>query len=269
MSDLSPDAFETIQWSFDDETGIGGIMLDRPDVLNAISLQMRDELKTAFECFRRIDDEGPGVDVRVVVIEGRGDRSFCVGSDINEINRHEPGNFTLGEVYDLPQEFDAPVVAKIDGYCIGGGLELALACDFRFASEESQLGFPEIHLGIIPGGGGTQRLAQLVGPCETLRLLVTGEFISGSEATSLGMVNEAEPAEDLDHRVTTFTETIAGNAPLAVRAAKDVMTMYEELDFHAGRRYERRASLSLRETVDHAEGVEAWESDEDPEFVGR
>jgi enoyl-CoA hydratase/carnithine racemase len=269
MSDGSSDTFETIQWSFDDETGIGRIVLDRPDVLNALSLQMRDELEAAFERFRRIDDDGPGVDVRVVVIKGAGDRSFCVGSDINEIDRHEPGKFTLGEVYDLPAEFGSPVVAKIDGYCIGGGLELALACDFRFASEGSQLGFPEIHLGIIPGGGGTQRLAQLIGPCETLRLLVTGEFVSGSEAAALGVVNKAPAGEDLDDAVAAFTETVAGNAPLAVRAAKDVMTTYNELDFHAGRRYERRASLSLRKTEDHAEGVDAWDDDRDPEFVGR
>lgn len=263
------DTFKTIQWSFDEETGIGRVVLDRPDVLNALSLQMRDELEAAFERFRRIDDEGPGVDVRVVVVEGTGNRSFCVGSDISEINRHEPGKFTLGEVYDIPEEFGAPVVAKIDGYCIGGGLELALACDFRFASEQSQLGFPEINLGIIPGGGGTQRLAQLIGPGETLQLLVTGEFISGSEAAALGVVNEAPSDDDLDEVVEAFTETVASKAPLAVRAAKDVMMMFDELDFHAGRRYERRASLSLRETEDHAEGVDAWDTDSDPEFVGR
>lgn len=259
--------FETIRWSFDQELKVGTITLDRPDSLNALSKQLRDEYAT---CFRKLRNQiDNGCDLRAVIIEGAEKRAFSVGADVNESHEIPAGVSKPGGEYELAEEFPLPVIAKIDGYCLGGGLEMALSCDFRFASERSTLGQPEVDLGIIPGGGGTQRLAQLAGPSRAKQLCMTGERISAKEAERDRIVNECVPATELNDRVVEFAKTIAEKPPLAVRAVKDVVNASFMDDREIGRLYEHRTSRSLRYTDDHKEGVRAFREDIDPEWMGQ
>lgn len=269
---MAPDSFDTIRWSFDDASGIGTIVLDRPDSLNALSAQLREEFVEGLQAFAERDGDartgGEGVSVRAVVVEGAGD-AFSAGADIDEFDEINPGVFEIGQAYEAAESFPAPVVAKIDGYCLGGGLELALSCDFRFASRRSTFGQPEIDLGIIPGGGGTQRLAAAVGTTRAKELCITGEQISAETAEHDGIVDYVYPAADLDDEVDAFTSDVASKPPLAVRAVKDVMTVYHEVGLRAGRRYERRTVDTLRKTEDAQEGARAFAEDREPEWQGR
>jgi enoyl-CoA hydratase/carnithine racemase len=181
----------------------------------------------------------------------------------------KPGVFDFSEMYNELETFPAPTIAKIDGYCLGGGFELALACDFRIASEESEFGFPEIELGIIPGDGGTQRLPELVGPSRTKELCMTGEHIEAAQASEEGMIDYAYQASELDGEVTAFAERLADQPPLGVRAVKEVVNMSQETSLRVGRYYERRAGSTLTQTEDHEEGVRAFKEKRDPEWKGQ
>jgi enoyl-CoA hydratase/carnithine racemase len=271
---MEPPTFETIEWAFDDETGIGTITLDRPDTLNALSKQSHADITAALDAFEELDrqrlyEDDDGVAVRVVVLEGAGDRAFCVGSDIDDFEQVKPGVFDFSEMYNDLEAFPAPTVAKIDGYCLGGGFELALACDFRLASDDSEFGFPEIELGIIPGDGGTQRLPELVGPSRTKELCITGERVPAPQASEEGLVDYVYPAADLDDETASFAERIAGQPPLAARAVKEVVNMSQETSLRVGRYYERRAGESLTQTADHEEGVRAFNEKREPEWQGK
>lgn len=264
-----PRDFDTIEWSFDATTGIGRIVLDRPDALNALSSGLRSDVIAGFEAFETRDEAADGVAVRAVVISGAGDRAFCAGADINEFDDPTPGVFAPSGIYDAVAGCGAPVVAAIDGFCLGGGLELALACDFRFASERSTFGQPEVDLGIIPGGGGTQRLPRLVGPSRAKELCMTGKHISAAEALDDGLVDRVVPTDDLEQTVDEFVASIQAKPPLAVRAVKDTVEMSQRTGLAEGLRYEHRAFRMLQDTADHAEGVAAFTEDREPEFEGR
>ncbi len=262
-------SFETVEWSYDESDGRVEILLNRPDSLNALSTQLRTDIVAAFEACETVDDAADGVGVRVVVVEGAGKKAFCAGADINDFEDASPGQFEPSPIYDVPQEYDVPVIAKIDGYCLGGGLELALACDFRIASERSTLGFPEVDLGIIPGGGGTQRLAALVGPSRAKELTMTGRRLSAEAAFEDGLLTEVVPAADLDAAVDEFAAELIDQAPLAVRSLKDVINQSQEMGLREGRRYEHRVFDVLQETADAKEGREAFGEDRDPEWQGQ
>lgn len=270
---MSEQSFETIQWSFDEETGVGSIVLDRPDAQNALSNQMQAEFVAGIEAFEELDagarQKETGVSVRVVTVEGAGEQAFSVGGDINEFDAVHPGVYDAKEAFHIAERFQAPVVAKIDGYCLGGGLELALSCDFRIASERSTVGQPEIDIGLIPGGGGTQRLAELVGPARAKELCMTGEYLTAVEAASDGILTAVHPSENLDDAVTSFVDRLREKPPLAVRAVKDVVNTYQETGLSNGRRYERRVIDTLRPTEDHEEGRRAFLEDREPEWNGR
>lgn len=271
---VQPEEFETIDWQFDEESGIGRVVLDRPDKLNALSKQCCDEIVAGLQAFERLDEEGlyeddDGVRTRIVVLEGAGDDAFCVGSDVDEFHDVKPGVFNFNPMFTRVEEFPAPVVAKVDGYCLGGGLELALTCDFRIASEDSEFGFPEIQLGIMPGDGGTQRLPEIVGPSRTKELAMTAEHIDAAEALDDGIVDYVYPSADLEDEVVAFAERIAAKPPLAVRAIKDSVNISQETNLRVGRYYERRAGSWLTATEDHEEGVEAFEEKRDPEWSGQ
>ncbi|MFC6873208.1 enoyl-CoA hydratase/isomerase family protein [Halobellus marinus] len=266
------DQFETIRCEFDHETGVGRIVLDRPDSLNAMSTQTLDELPTAIETFDGLDREEDHISVRCVVISGAGDDAFCVGVDVDDIGgeRYPFTASSFREALFSVESFGAPVIAEIDGYCVGGGLELALMCDFRIASEESELGFPEVDLGIFPSGvGTTQRLPLLVGPSRAKELCMTGEFLSGSEAAADGLINEAHPAEELPAAVDEFAEELAGKPPLALRAIKDTINQSRNVGLRDGIEYEYRAYLPLLHTDDYAEGAAAFSADREPEWQGK
>ncbi|PSQ03070.1 enoyl-CoA hydratase [Halobacteriales archaeon QS_4_69_31] len=272
MPDDYSDQFDTIQCRYDADTGIGRIVLDRPDSLNAMTERTLAELPEAIETFERLDREGESVSVRAVVLSGAGEDAFCVGVDVDEIGE-EQYPFTAASFRDAlfsVEEYGAPVVASIDGYCVGGGLELALMCDFRIASERSELGFPEVDLGIFPSGvGTTQRLPLLVGPGRAKELCMTGEFLSGSEAATEGLVNHAYPAADLDAEVEVYAERLASKPPLALRAIKDTVNRSRNVGLDQGTAYEYRAYLPLLETEDYAEGVAAFDEDREPSWQGR
>lgn len=259
---------ETVNWSYDEGTGIGRIVLNRPEAHNALSEQLKNDIVEGFSMFDDIDDEGEGVNVRTVILEGAGDKAFSAGADITEFDERNPGIFDPTKAWDTAEEFPAPVIAKIDGYCFGGGLELALACDFRIASKRSEVGLTEVNIGLIPGGGGTQRLAEIVGPSRAKELCITGEHVPAEEAAEDGIVNYVYPAEELDDEVHDFAVQIAQKAPLAVRAVKDVINMSQEMQLEEGRMYEHRACLNLFQTEDQKEGARAFAEKRDPKWSG-
>lgn len=261
--------FETINWSYDEETQIGRVTLNRPDSLNALSEQLKDDIAAGFAAFEEIDAENPGVTVRAVIVEGAGDKAFSAGADITEFDQQNPGVFDPSDAWEACEEFGAPVIAKIDGVAFGGGLELALACDFRFASKRSEIGLTEANIGVIPGGGGTQRLAELVGPSRTKELCMTGEHVPAEEAEEDGIVNYVYPAEQLDKEVKEFAESLAEQPPLAIRAVKDVVNMSQEMGLEEGRMYENRACMTLFNTEDQKEGAQAFQEKREPEWTGQ
>lgn len=261
---------ETVRVEFDEERAVGRMILNRPDSLNAMNLQMRRDIETGLGLLAEQDDESEGVAVRAVVIEGAGEKAFCAGADIMGFSDVSPAAFESHTMRDSVIEFPAPVIAKIHGYCLGGGLELALACDFRIASESSQLGFPEIDLGLIPGAGGIQYVAYLSSPSFAKELAMTGDHISADRANDAGVINHVHSDDDLDGEVETFVEKIADKPPLAVRAVKDSGNVSTETGLNEGRKYDRRIFSSLLETEDHEEGARAFaEDDYDPAFTGK
>lgn len=261
--------FETIEWSLNEDRGIGRIELDRPESMNAVSDRLGREVVEGFEAFTRRNEESDGIPVRAVVIEGRGDRAFSAGADITEMESGDLPFFSPTEIYVAPERFAGPVIASIDGYCLAGGMELALACDFRFASERSMFGLTEVDIGMIPGAGGTQRLTEIAGPSRAKELVMTGKHVSAAEALEDGVVDELLPAADLDDRVAEFAEELASKPPLAVQSAKDVIDMAAQVGLREGRMYEHRVARQLRETEDHREGVAAFNEKREPSWSGK
>jgi enoyl-CoA hydratase/carnithine racemase len=262
---MSTHEFENLDWEFDEGSGIGRITLDRPDALNALSTPLCEEVVEAFEAFAELDDEADGVAVRAVVVSGAG-RAFSAGADVNEFAE---GRTVPFDVYEAASGFEAPVVAKIDGYCLGGGLVIALDCDFRFASDRSEFGLPEVGLGILASGGGIRKLAAAVGPDRARELAVTGERFSAERAGADGLLTGRCPADELDDRVESFVGTVAAQPPLAVRATLDLAAFGQADD--GARLYERRLDRRLRRSADHEAAVDAFLDDEagEPSFEGR
>jgi len=246
------------------EGNIGWITLNRPHRLNAINSEMREELPKALQ--ELAESEA----VRVIVIKGAGDRAFSAGADITEFAGGKPYQFVeLGEFFNAPQQCPKPVIAAIDGYALGGGLELALACDFRIASKRSELGQPEINLGLIPGGGGTQRLARLIGPARAKELVMLGERIPAGQAYEWGLVNRVVENERFLEEVRSFAEKLASGPPVAIRLAKRVIDWGAQAPMDAALFMEREAFGLLFSTEDMIEGTTAFLSKRKPEFKGK
>jgi enoyl-CoA hydratase/carnithine racemase len=261
---------ETVLLDLDEESGVGTLTLNRPDALNALNAQMRQDIERSFERLEEYDEDQEGVGVRVVVIEGAGDQAFCAGADITGFSGISPAAFEPHSMRDSVIEFPAPVIAKIHGYCLGGGLELALACDFLHASESSRLGFPEVDLGLIPGAGGVQYVARLTNPSFAKELAMTGEHLEAERAADEGLLNHVYSDGEFDDEVETFVRDLAEQPPLAIRALKDSGNIAVETDLREGRKYDRRVFSTLLETEDHEEGARAFAEDNyEPEFTGR
>ncbi|WP_101297232.1 enoyl-CoA hydratase/isomerase family protein [Halegenticoccus soli] len=248
--------------------GVATVTIDRPDARNAMNAAVRRELKAAFAAVA--DDDG----VRVVVLTGSDEaRAFVAGADVTELR--ERGVVEQREASERPRVYEAiadcpkPVVARINGHALGGGCELAQACDVRIAREDAKLGQPEINLGLIPGGGGTQRLTRLVGPGQAMRLVLSGELIDAAEAAEIGLVEEALPAGELDARVNELAGRMASKSPVALRRAKEAVKAASRLDLDAGLDYERELFVGLFATADKNEGIDAFLEDRDPEWRGR
>jgi enoyl-CoA hydratase/3-hydroxyacyl-CoA dehydrogenase len=267
--------YETIDWSFNRETGIGRITLDRPDAMNAIDVQMQNELIEGFRQFRAHDQEAAGVAVRAVVVAGTGDRAFSTGLDVGEMQsitdygekKRIPDRFN--EMTETMEDFEPPVIAQIDGLCLGGGLEIALAADFRLASDNSSFGQPEVNFGVLPGGGGAQRLSMIVGVSRAKELCMTGDQIDAEQAEGEGIVDHVYPADELDAEVESFVGSLAEKPPLAVRTIKEAADRTREVGFEEALQYGNRAWLSLSQTRDYQRAVDTFGTDTSVEWEGR
>jgi len=250
------------------EEGIAWITLNRPEKHNALNAALLEELDLCFAELR----EKP--ELRVVVIAGAGSKAFAAGADIQGLQDRSPGEaegaaLRVQAILDRIQSFPRPVVASIQGWALGGGLELALACHLRIASTAARLGCPEVGLGIIPGYGGTQRLPRLIGQGRALQLLLTGEAVDGEEALRLGLVNQLCAPEDLEAQTLSLARTLASRGPLALQALLQAVHQGAELTLEEGLRLEARLFGSLEGTLDRQEGLSAFRGRRRPEFRGR
>ncbi|KYH27377.1 3-hydroxypropionyl-coenzyme A dehydratase [Halalkalicoccus paucihalophilus] len=243
------------------EEGLLEITLDRPERLNALSQEMAGEIVHAL-------DDADLDEVRAVTFEGAGDRAFCAGADITGFAGIEPHEKEVTPVHKHVAEFPRPTLAKIDGYCLGGGFELALACDLRIATEGSNFGFPEIDLGLIPGGGGTQRAIRMLPDARAKELIFRGDHIGAERAAEWGLINRAVSESDFEEIVEEFVSDLTSGPPIALRKAKRVMNRGRDADFETGLEMESQAFGLLLGTEDVAEGTAAFSEDREPEFRG-
>jgi enoyl-CoA hydratase len=247
--------------------GVAVVTVNRPDKRNALNSQVRADILTALDYLR--DDES----VRVVVFTGAGDKAFVAGADIGEFAERTPLEqreaMTGRRVFDEIAAFPKPTVAMINGFCLGGGCELALACDVRIASDAAKLGQPEINLGIIPGGGGTQRLPRVVGTGQAMRLILSGEIVDAAEALRIGLVDVVHPASELRGRTMEFARGMAAKSPVALRMAKAAVRAAAEMPLAAGLAYETELFVTCFGSDDKREGVAAFLEKRPAEFTGR
>jgi len=237
------------------EGGVATIRLDRPK-MNALDAQMQDEIAEAAA------EAGDRADVRAVVVYG-GERVFAAGADVKQMARWSYTDAVdrskrLQECLNVLAELPKPTVAAINGYALGGGCELALACDIRIAAEDATLGQPEITLGIIPGAGGTQRLPRLIGPSRAKDLIFTGRFVSAEEALSIGLVDRVVPAADVYAAARSWAEKFVAGPAYALRAAKEAIDSGLGLDLSAGLELERVQFAALFATEDQAAGMTSF-----------
>ena len=247
------------------------LTLDHPPV-NALSSQLLEELEEEYDRLDRDDD------VRVIILGGEGEKAFVAGADITEfpalreqVEEAAAGGSARG-IQKLAARMDAgrtPVIAAIHGYCLGGGLELAMACDIRIAAEDAQLGQPEIKLGLIPGGGGTQRLPRLVGHGRALMLNLSGDPISGAQAYEWGLVEKAVPQSGLLEAALELARTLAQRSPFAMGVIKELASETRDLPLSEGMRREAQGFMRCIGSEDGAEGVVAFLEKRQPEFTGR
>lgn len=247
---------------------IATITLNRPKVLNALNSQVFNELE---HIFTDIDRNSA---VRAILITGAGEKAFAAGADINELARTgartgEHMALRGQSVFSLIEDARKPVIALINGFALGGGCELALACTLRLAADTAKLGQPEIKLGILPGYGGTQRLPRLVGPSRALGLLLTGDMISAAEALRIGLVDEVHPAAELLARGHDLATQIASAAPLAVTGTIEAVRRGSYVHLQEGLRVEAQIFGQLCESQDKAEGTAAFLEKRTPQWHGR
>ena len=250
----------------DVEAGVGTIRLDRPP-MNALNAQVQDELHTAAR------EASTRADVRAVVLWG-GAKVFAAGADIKEM---VPADFAtmveragpLQAAFDALARIPKPVVAAVTGYALGGGCELALTADFRVCGDNAKLGQPEILLGVIPGAGGTQRLARLVGPAKAKDLVFSGRFVDAAEALAIGLVDKVVPADDVYAAAREMAGRYVEGPALALRAAKAAIDGGLDGDLASGLRLESHLFASLFATEDRVEGTTAFVEKRKPTFTGR
>jgi enoyl-CoA hydratase/3-hydroxyacyl-CoA dehydrogenase len=252
--------YHTINYELQD-SGLLEVELDRPERLNALNEDLRQELALLLTS---VDVD----DVRCVTIEGTGDRAFSAGADIGDFSEMEPYEIEPADVYDIVDGYPRPVIAKIDGFCLGGGHELALACDMRIATEGSEFGFPEINLGILPGGGGTQRTVRMLGDARGKELVLRGNRISAERAEEWGLINRAVPDDEFEEIVQEFVDDFVTGAPVAMEKAKQVMNKGADEPLDVGLEMEIQAFSLLLTTEDANEGIQAFMEDRAPEFTG-
>jgi enoyl-CoA hydratase len=243
------------------------VTLDRPDARNALNQELREDLKRVLRSVEEFD-------VHVVILTGSEESSaFASGADLTELaERTALEQRELSKrprIYEVITDLNVPVIARVNGLALGGGCELTLACDVRLADARSKFGFPEVSLGLIPGGGGTQRLADLVGVGQAKRLIFSGAIIDAAEADDLGLVEEVHDPDDLDDTVADLAGSIAQNSPVALELAKEAVEASTQLGRDDGIDYEAELFAVALGSEDASEGVEAFLEDREPEWSGR
>ena len=243
------------------------LTINRPDKLNALNSKVHAEGVAALNELRN-DNE-----IRVVVVTGAGEKSFVAGADISEFAGQtavtQRNTFLEKTLFNSIDNFPKPVIAMINGFCLGGGCELALACDIRVAGEKARLGQPEINLGIIPGGGGTQRLTRLVGEGKAMEIILTGDMIDAPTAFQLGLVNHVFAPEELEAKTMELANKIAEKAPIALQMAKEAVKLASRSNLDEGMRREVDLFAICFSTEDKEEGVAAFLEKRKPVFKGK
>ncbi len=246
--------------------GVALVTLDRPDVLNALSLDLLDELAAILD---RLDADPA---CRAIVLTGSGTRAFAAGADIRELARQTTVSLLAENrfaVWDRIGAVRTPVIAAVRGFALGGGCELAMSCDIIVAAEDATFGQPEINLGVMPGAGGTQRLTRAIGKARAMDLILTGRTIGAVEAERIGLVSRVvAPDRTLDEAIE-LARRIAAQAPVAVLAAKEAIKQADELPLSAGLQHERRAFFLLFASDDQGEGMAAFVEKRPPHWKGR
>lgn len=248
-----------------EENGVGVLTIARPKMLNALSTEVMEELDLVLE---QIEND---FNIQVLIVTGAGEKAFVAGADIAEMKDKNVfdgrdfsafGNSVFTKLADLRQ----PTIAAINGFALGGGCELALACDIRLGSTNTKLGQPEVGLGIIPGFGGTQRLSRIVGIGVAKELIFTGKNINAQEGLRIGLLNQVVPNEELEMSARKMAESIQKNAPFAVELSKEVINAGAEMTLADGLRFEAEVFGSLFSTSDQKEGMEAFVNKRKPDF---
>lgn len=250
--------------------GVATLTLNRPEAMNAITGRMKLELAAALDAIEADDA------VCAVVITGSGDKAFCAGADIKERSGSEPApaEFYFRQkltqrLFSRIEQLDRPTVAAINGVAFGGGYEIALACDLRVASTSASLGLTEVNLGVVPAGGGTQRLPRLIGVARAKELIYTGARLSAEEAAAIGLVNRCVAPDELMRTALDLARKIASKPPLAVRFAKQAIDKGQQTDIETAMEFELYAASILFDTEDRKEGMRAFLDKRQPQFKGR
>ena len=259
-------AFDTLLLERDG--AIATITINRPKVLNALNSQTLDELRRALLELQR------DAEVRVVILTGAGGKSFVAGADINELAVQTPTggreHALAGQhVFDLIENLGKPVIAAVNGYALGGGCELAMACTLRIAADTARLGQPEITLGLLPGYAGTQRLPRLVGKGKAMEMILTGAPIGAEEAQRIGLVNRVAPAADLMAEAKELAAQLAASAPIAMRYIMNAVNRGVEMPFADACQYEAALFGLVASSEDMREGTKAFLEKRKPSFKGR
>lgn len=245
--------------------GIGIITINRPEVRNALNKEAWELLSKAFSDFDKDDD------VRVIVVTGAGDKAFVAGADLNALKQRSAVQTFYGESPQFVlgiENVSKPTIAMVNGFCLGGGLEVAMACDIRIVSDDAKLGQTELNVGILPGAGGTQRLSRLVGLGKAKELVFTGKIISAQDAERIGLVNQVVPKAELLKETMDMAKSIAAKSPIVAKVAKTVINKGYDADLASGLKIEVLAQSFVFSTKDHMEGIDAFLEKRAPSFTG-
>jgi enoyl-CoA hydratase len=248
---------------FEKEEEMATITFNRPDAMNALNNQTRGEFREAIGAVAA-DDQ-----VKVLILTGSG-KAFVAGSDIKEFSQTTPYvAHNINRLGEMVEKLGKPVIAAVNGFCLGGGNEIAMACDIIIASDKAKFGQPEINIGIIPGGGATQRLPRLIGVCRAKELIFTGDIISAEEAYQLGLVNRVVPADQLMPTAKELARKIAAKSAAALKLAKTAINHGMQTNLESGLKYECELYSLALSLEDKVEGVNAFLEKRAPKFVGR